>query len=143
MANYCFYDGSIRGTEVLNISTPGDTSTIVLRRGFVDTTKQILNNADNAQVFPVYAGEVIIGAWYRVITADATSNCAVDLGIDGAANFASDQPTTPANLCVENFGNVLHVAANGNMTLSPTNAVAIDAGVFEVVALITKSYSKL
>jgi hypothetical protein len=143
MATYNFYDGSIRGTEVLNIATPGDTSTLVIRRGFVDTTKQILNNADVAQVFPVYAGEVIIGAWFRVITADATANLTVDFGIDGAGNFALDALTTPANLCVENFANVLHVAANANVTLSPTNAVAIDTGVFEVVALITKSFSKL
>lgn len=143
MTNYCFYDGSITGLEATkNWATPGDTSEVKIRRGWVDTTKQTLNAADVARVFPVYAGEVILAAGLRVKTADSTSNCAVDLGVDGGYEFGADLVVTAANSVEVNIAGV-YVAANGNFTLVPNNSVAVDAGVFEVFALITKSFDNL
>jgi hypothetical protein len=143
MANYVFYDGSIAGTPKLNEATPGDTNTMSIRRGFVDSTKQTLNAADVARVFPVYAGEIIIGAVIRVHTAESTSNAAVDVGVDGGSEFGTDAAVTTINTVTPNFAASYWVAANGNFTLVPNNAVALDTGVIEVMAFITKGFTKL
>jgi len=143
MSNYCFYDGTITGVEKTGqYAAPGDTSEVKVRRGWVDTTKQTLNASDVARVFPVYADEIILAAGLRVKTADATSNCAVDLGVDGGYEFGADLVVTAANSVEVNISGY-YVAANGNFTLVPNNAVAVDAGVFEVFAIITKAFDKM
>jgi hypothetical protein len=141
MANYCFYDGTISGVPKTPIATPGDVSTVVIRRGFADTTKQNLANADIGMVFPLYAGEIVLGAWYRMIVQEDTANAKVQMGVDGGSEFGgANTAVATNNTVVANFVSK-HIAANGNLTLSPQNAVTLDAAKFEVGAIITKSFT--
>ena len=123
-------------------STPGEVRPKV-RRGFCDTTKQALAAADIAQVVPIYAGEVVLHLWMRVITVDATSNPELDLGFAGGAQCATNIVVTTANAFTHNVTfAAIAFAANNYVTLCPQNGVAIDAGVFEVCALVVKSHDQ-
>jgi hypothetical protein len=141
MSTYNFANGSIAGTRRSNQASPGDSNTMQIRRGFVDTTKQNLANADVAQCIAITAGEVVTQCWIRTITADATSNATIDVVIDGTTVVA-DHATGTAN-SIKSNAVPIHVGNSGYISLSPTNGVAIDAGVFEVCAVVTKSFSKL
>ena len=146
MTTYNFYTNSslqFNGGKPAT-ATPGDTSTIKVRRGICDTTKQQLNNADVAQVVPVFAGEVVLDMYARVITADTTTNLDLEVGFGGGTELGQNVATTPANLLHTNGNFVpLYFAANNYATIMPNNAVACDAGVFEVVLVVTKSFDKM
>jgi hypothetical protein len=141
MANFCFYDGSIAGIAKTPVSTPGDNSTVIIRRGYIDTTKQSLANADFGKAFPVFPGEVIIGTWYRMIVQEDTANAKLQLGIDGGAEWGANTAVATNNTTVSNFAAAKHIAAAGNVTVSPQNGVALDAAIIEVGAFISKSFT--
>ena len=146
MAAYKFYDGSIKGNAIPQEATPGDLNEFKIRRGFVDTTKQNLANADVAQAIKINAGEIVSAIWYRVITAEDTSNAKLDLGFNGGTEAGTDFAVTPANTIgadMPNFAGPYHFAAENYVTLSPTNGVGVDAGVFEVGAVVSKSFDKM
>lgn len=141
MSTYNFANGSIAGTRRSNQASKGDSNTVQIRRGFVDTTKQNLANADVAQCISIEAGECVVKTWIRTITADSTSNATIDVVIDGTTVVA-DHATATAN-SIKSNAVPIHVGNSGYVSLSPTNGVAIDAGIFEVAVMVTQSYSKL
>jgi hypothetical protein len=147
MANYDFYNSgtstAVSGIETPNEATPGDTSTLKIRRGRVDSTKQTLNAADVARVFPIYAGEIVLGVFIKVDTAESTSDAAVDVGVDGGGEFGTDVLVTTANAVAGNWEAPQFVSANGNLTLVPNNSVAVDTGIINVAAVITKDFDNL
>lgn len=146
MTAYNFFDGSIAGNPIPQEATPGDLNEFKIRRGFVDTTKQALANADVANAIKINAGEQVHAIWYRVITAEGTSNAKLDLGFAGGTESGTDFAVTPANTIgadAPNFDGPYYFAATNYVTLSPTNGVGIDAGVFEVCAVITKGFDKM
>lgn len=143
MTNYNFQNGSITDVLPTPIATPGDLSTVVVRRGVVDGSKQTLTaGTDVAQVFPVYAGEVILCVWTRVKTAE-TANAEVEVGIDAGQEFAANVPITTANAVVTVADRGYHVGSNAKLTLFPNNGVDMDAGVVEVAAMISKSFDNV
>lgn len=146
MTAYKFYDGSIAGCQIPQEATPGDLNEFKIRRGFVDTTKQNLANADVAQAIKINAGEIVSAIWYRVITAEGTANAKLDLGFNGGTEGATDLAVTPANTIgadMPNFDGPYYFAATNYVTLSPTNGVGVDAGVFEVCAVVSKGFDKM
>ena len=145
MTAYNFYSNAeINKIGKQATATPGDTSTITVRRGICDTTKQNLDNTEIAQVVPIFAGEVVLDIWAFVATADATSNAALDLGFAGGAEGEANGVITTANHILHNEAFVpLYFAANNYVTLVPQNSVAVDAAVIEVCAIVTKAFSKI
>jgi hypothetical protein len=144
MANYDFYGSgestAVAGIKRMNFSTPGDTSTVTLRRGRVDGTKQtISSSSDVARVFPVYAGEIILGVWIKVDTVETTANCAIEIGIDGGATFGTDILITGANFVQGNITGD-HVASDGNLTINANNGEDIDTGIINITAMIAKDF---
>jgi hypothetical protein len=144
MANYVTYDGTIQDMPKMNCAkaTPGDTSTIMVRRGYANTAKQTLNNADIAHVMPVYVGEVILKVWTRVITAESTANAELEIGIDGGKEFLANVPVAAANAVAISDDIGYHVGSNADITVTPNNGVAVDTGVVEICALVTKSFTE-
>lgn len=145
MATYNYYNtGSSNDKAKRSIATPGDLSTVIVRRGIVNTVPQALtHNDDEARIFPIYAGETVLGAWYRVITAEGTANAKINAGFgDSGVELANNGAVTAANVVVSNMTLNYHCATNTNFTLWPNNGVAIDAGVFEVGAIITKAMTE-
>lgn len=145
MSTYNFTNGSIAGNPVPQEATPGDLNEFKIRRGFVDTTKQALANGDVAQAVKINAGEIVSAIWYRVITAEGTANAKLDLGFGGGTESGTDFAVTPANTIgadAPNFDGPYYFAADNYVTISPTNGVAVDAGVFEVCALVSKGFNK-
>lgn len=145
MAAYNFYNtGSSSDIAKHSVATPGDTSTVIVRRGIVNTALQNLTfNADQAYVFPIYAGETVLGAWYRMITAEGTSNAKINAGFGATGvELANNGAVATANAVVSNMTLNYHCGTNTNFVLWPNNGVAIDAGVFEVGAIITKAMTE-
>lgn len=144
MANYVTYDGSITGMPKSNTAkaTPGDTSTLCVRRGYANSAKQTFDNADIVHVMPVYAGEVILSVWTRVVTIEDTANAEVEIGIDGNSLFLANVPVATANAVAVSDAIGLHVGSNADITLTPNNGVALDTGVVEVCAVISKSFTE-
>ena len=127
----------------MNQATPGDLSGVMVRRGWCNTVKSQLNNGVVGNIIPINAGEVVIDAYCRIITGDATSNAAIDVGFAGGTEVSSDGAVATANSILANGNFVpIHFAAANAVTIMPNNAVNIDAGVFEVVAMVTKSFDK-
>ena len=145
MTTYNYYNtGSDNDLAKRGAATPGDLSTVIVRRGIVNTVPQALTyNADVANVLPVYAGETVLGAWYRVITGDATANAKINAGFGASGvELANNGAVATANTVVSNMTLNYHCASNTNFCLWPNNGVAIDAGVFEVGLLITKAMTE-
>lgn len=145
MATYNYYNtGSANDLAKRAHATPGDLSTVIVRRGIVNTVPQALTHADDeGYVLPVYAGETVLGAWYRVITAEGTANAKINAGFGATGvELANNGAVTPANTVVANMTLNYHCASNTNFNLWPNNGVAIDAGVFEVGLIITKAMTE-
>jgi len=140
MTAYNFYNtGATADKGKRGHQTAGNLSRIIIRRGIVNSVAEntLTHNADEARVFPIYAGETVLGAWYRVITAEGTSNAKINAGFgDTGVELANNGAVTAANVTVSNMTLNYSCAANTNFVLWPNNGVAIDAGVFEVGALI-------
>ncbi len=147
MSTYKTFDGSIDDTERQQTAyaTPGDNNSIVVRRGWVDTSKQTLTGAtpDIAQAIPVAINEVVLGVWVRVETVEATANEEFSVGFDAVNNqFMDNVITTTANTVSSEFTEAIHVANNSShITVVPSNSVDMAAVVIEVCALISKSFN--
>jgi len=104
-----------------------------------------LANADVANVIPIHAGEIVLDVWARMITAESTANCDCNLGFAGGTEVGDELVTadSAANTMFYNANfTPFYFAAANFVTLSPNNAVAMDTGVVEVCALITKAFNK-
>lgn len=145
MATYNYYNtGSANDLAKRAHATPGDLSTVIVRRGIVNTVPQALTyNDDEAAVIPVYAGETVLGGWYRVITGDATANAKINAGFGTTGvELANNGAVATANTVVSNMTLNYHCASNTNLCLWPNNGVSIDAAVFEVGLIITKAMTE-
>lgn len=147
MSTYDFYNLDTSDTDHKYTkqpeATPGDLPMVLVRRGWVNTVKQNLANADVGNAIPINAGEVVCDVYARVITDDDTSNLTVDIGFAGGTEIVADGSLATENAILANGTfTPVHFAADNAVTLSPTNGVAIDEAVVEVVAMITKSFDK-
>jgi hypothetical protein len=145
-STYVFYDGSIEGQMTPAIYTSED-NLLTIKRIIVDCSKQNLNagDADVAQVLPIEAGETVVAAWLRVITAE-TANGTVDLGYGGAVNAWGDAlavDTAAGGILGATHDWVpIYFAAADTIDLVATTDTAdvdIDGAKVEVVAVFLKS----
>jgi len=144
MATYKFYDGSINGLERQQtaFATPGQSTGIVVRRGFVDTTKQTLTgDTDIGQAIPLAKNEVVLGVWIRLETAETSGNAEFSVGLDADNEYFMDPVlATPANLVATEFGLGVAITSNNQaITIFPNNGVDLDTAVIEVCALVSTS----
>jgi hypothetical protein len=146
MSNQDFYGSGestdVGGTGTLNLATPGDTSTMYVRRGRVDVTKAAngnISDGDVMRVFPVYAGEIILGVWVVVDTAETTTNAEIEIGIDAGKLMGVNVVLTPANYTLGNTTGD-HVHTDGNLTLLANNGVTLNSATINVLAVITKDF---
>lgn len=145
MTTYVFHDGSIDDLRQYNeaYATPGDNNQIVVRRGWVDTSKQTLTGAtpDIAQAVPLAKNEIVLGVWVRVATVESTSNARFSVGLDSDnVRFIDDVTATTANTVASEFTEAVHVSSNTQaITVVPSNSVDLDTAVIEVAALVSKS----
>lgn len=146
MTTYQFYDGSITDNpkQQLAYTTPGDNNELVVRRGFVDTTKQTLTaNTDIGQAIPLAKNEIVLGVWCRVATAESSSNAEFTVGLDtDNERFIDNVVATTANTAASDMTAIVPVTSNTQtITVFPNNGVDLDTAVIEVAALITKSFN--
>lgn len=137
---YNFTDGSIAGMPVMTETTLCENAPVVLRNK-IDTTLQALDasEVDVAQSLIIPAGTTVLTSWIRVITAETTASCVVDLGITGVN---VDQFGDGVSLSAVGTVGGLHVphyfAADGTVDVLMTSTVDADTAVFEVCALCVK-----
>ena len=143
MTTYKFFDGSIDGLEKYNqaYATPGDSNQIVVRRAWVDTSKQTLTAAtpDIAQAIPLAKNEIVLGVWVRVSTAESTANCEFSVGLDADnVRFMDPVVATTANTVASEFTEAVAITSNSqHITVVPSNSVDMDTAVIEVAALVS------
>ena len=147
MTTYKFYDGSITNMERQQTAyaTPGQSTQICVRRGFVDTSKQTLTaDTDIGQAIPLAKNEVVLGVWVRIETAESTSNAEFSVGLDADNEYFMDPVlATPANLVATEFGLGVAITSNNQaITVYPNNGVDLDTLVVEVCALVSTSLNQ-
>lgn len=144
-STYVFYDGSIEGQMTPAIYTSED-NLLTIKRIIVDCSKQTLDAGvgDVGQVLPIEAGETVIAAWLRVITAE-TANGTVDLGLAGSNEYGNALAVDSAAGTI--LGGVndwvpAYFAAADTLDVTATTDTAdvdIDGAKFEVVMVVLKS----
>ena len=142
MTTYKFFDGSIDGLEAYSTAyaTPGDNNQIVVRRAWVDTSKQTLtaSTPDIAQAIPLAKNEIVLGVWVRVATAESTANATFSVGLDAINNkFLDGVVATTANTAAVEMLAVPVTSNSQHITVVPSNSVNLDTGVIEVCALVS------
>lgn len=146
MATYVFYDGSIAGQMKPAIYTSED-NLLTIKRIIVDCSKQNLDagDADVGQVLPIDAGETVVAAWLRVITAE-TANGTCDLGYGGSVNAWGDAlalDTAAGGILGATHDWVpIYFASADTIDVKATTDTAdvdLDGAKFEVVAVFLKS----
>jgi hypothetical protein len=135
-----FYDTSEMGEYNVPHESTSDNNKLTVRRGIVDFAKQSVAATQVANAIKLYTGEIVHDVMCRVITAESTSNGAVDVGFNGSAAVAADFDIETANNFNANVTLVpTYFAADNAITLTPNNAAACNTGKVEVMAIITKS----
>jgi len=145
MTTQDYTDGSISAHPVYPVATPGDLNTLAVRHGFLNTKVSGVDNGVICNIIPVYAGEVVIDVWARIIETETTANADCDLGFAGGAEVGANLVTADsANNTM--FHNVtyqpIYFAANNAVTLQPNNGVALDTLVLEVAAIVVKAFDE-
>lgn len=145
-STYVFYDGSIAGQMTPAIYTSED-NLLTIKRIIVDCSKQNLDagEGDVGQVLPISAGETVVAAWLRVITAE-TANGTCDLGYGGSVNAWGDAlalDTAAGGILGATHDWVpIYFASADTIDIVATTDTAdvdLDGAKFEVVAVFLKS----
>jgi len=146
MATYVWYDGSISDVSKTAIHT-SEEDEVFVRRAIVDCSKQTLNAGDGdvLQVLPVYAGETVLSAHIRVITAE-TTNGTCDLGYGGSANawgnaLALDSAAGSILGATHDWVPIHFASADTIDVVATTDTADVDLGgaKFEVVVFLVKA----
>lgn len=135
-----FYNTEEYGTYEVPAEATSDTTKLIVRRGIVDFSKQAVAATQVANAIKLYTGEIVHDVLCRTITAESTTNGAVDVGFNGGAEVAADFDIETANNFNANVTLVpAYFAANNAVTLTPNNAATCNTGKVEVMAVISTS----
>ena len=135
-----FYSQDVVGKY--NVTSPSTNwdSQLRVRRGVVDFSKQSVAATQVANAVKLFPGDIVHDVYCRVITAESTTNGAVDVGFNGGAEVAADFDIETANNFNSNVTLVPTLfVANNAVTLTPNNGVACNSGKVEVMVVLTKS----
>ena len=135
-----FYNTEEYGEYEVPQEATADATKQIIRRGIVDFSKQSVAATQVANAIRIYAGEIVHDVHCLTITAEDTTNGAVDVGFAGGAEVAADFDIETANNFNSNVTLVpAFFAADNAVTLTPNNGAACNTGKVEVMAVIYKS----